>query len=179
MIKNEEHYPAQQVEKFRFGGDLEVSFRLIQPGDADLLTEFFHSHSKRTIIYRYFTPLRELTAGQIHKFVDLDFENDTAIIGLASIRGHKRMVCVGRYFRDQQSNSAELAITVHDDLQRRGLGTFLLRQLIRIARAHGIDKMTADVIADNHGMMALLRNCSRNLEISLEAGVYHVEFPVL
>jgi GNAT superfamily N-acetyltransferase len=172
-----EQDPAQHIQKARFG-DVEISFRLIRPGDGDLLNEFFHSHSEQTIIHRYFTPIKELTANQVHEFVNIDLQNDTAIIGLATDRGQERMVCVGRYFGDRQSNSAEVAITVHDDLQGRGLGTFLLRHLIDTARAHGIATLTFEVMADNHAMMALLRKCSRKLHVNLDSGVYHVEFPL-
>jgi RimJ/RimL family protein N-acetyltransferase len=167
-----------QGKKVWFGDSLDITFRLIRHDDAALLKEFFLSHSKQTVLHRYFAPLNELTVAQIGKFVDLDFKNDTAIVGLVPFHGRERMLCVGRYFRDPATNSAEIAITVHDDFQGQGIGTFLLRNLIRIARAHGIEELTADVLVDNPAMMRLLHRCSDELEISVDAGVYHVIFPV-
>lgn len=161
-----------------FGHHLNIFFRPIRHEDAPLLQEFFQSHSAQTILHRYFAPLRELSTEQISRFVDLDYSNDMAIIGLVPFQGRQRMLCVGRYFREPVANSAEIAITVHDDYQGRGIGTFLLRNLIRIACAHGIETLTADVMADNHAMMALLRKCSDKLDISLDAGIYHVTFPI-
>jgi GNAT superfamily N-acetyltransferase len=169
---------AADERKVRFGDGLDIDFRRIRHDDAALLKEFFQSHSKETILHRYFAPLRELSADQIQKFVDLDYENDMAIVGLVPYQCRQRMLCVGRFYRDRSTNSAEIAITVHDDFQRRGVGAFLLRALIRIAHEYGIETLTADVLADNHAMMGLLRKYSSNLEIGLEAGVYHVVFPL-
>ena len=169
---------TEKGKKAWFGHHLDIFFRPIRHEDTALLREFFHSHSAQTILHRYFGPLRELSPEQISRFVDLDFSNDMAIIGLVPFEGRQRMLCVGRYYRNPGLNSAEIAITVHDDYQGHGIGTFLLRNLIRIARAHGIERLTADVMADNHAMMALLRKCSDKLDVTLDAGIYHVTFPI-
>jgi hypothetical protein len=40
------------------------------------LKEFFHSHSERTILYRYFTPLHDLPPELVQQFVNLDYHNN-------------------------------------------------------------------------------------------------------
>jgi acetyltransferase len=162
-----------------FRGHLNIFFRPIRPSDAVLLREFFHSHSEQTIYYRYFSPLRELSPEQVRKFVILDYQNDMALVGLTRFQGRDRMLCVGRYVRNSSGNDAEVAITIHDDYQRHGLGTFLLRALIKIAHEHGLSALTADVLADNHGMMRLLHKCSAHLKIDFKSGVYHVSLPLV
>jgi GNAT superfamily N-acetyltransferase len=169
---------ASSGKKPWFGNDLKIDFRPIRHEDAGWLNEFFKSHSKATILHRYFAPLLELSPEQIRKFVDLDYEKDMAIIGLVPFQDRERILCVGRFFRDSKGNSAEIAITVHDDFQGRGIGTFLLRALIRIARAYGIAELTADVLAENNAMMCVLHKCSHKLSIDLSASVYHVVLPI-
>jgi RimJ/RimL family protein N-acetyltransferase len=169
-------YPQQYETRSRFSGHLNIFFRPIKPADADLLKEFFRSHSERTILYRYFTPLHDLPPELVRQFVNLDYHNDMAIVGMVPFEGREKMLCVGRYCRNPTANDAEIAITVHDQWQRHGIGTFLFKFLTRIARENGITGFTADVMADNHGMLRLIRKCADKIESTLEAGVYHLCF---
>jgi RimJ/RimL family protein N-acetyltransferase len=55
---------------------------------------------------------------------------------------------------------AEIAVTIVDDWQGRGLGTALLTRLSGRARCEGIHRFTALVAEDNTAMAGLLRNMS-------------------
>ena len=91
---------------------------------------------------------------------------------------------VARYVRDAEDpQAAEIAVTIIDDWQGRGLGTELLAQLSDRARQEGIRRFTALVAADNKAMAGLLRNVSAELvrygpgtveyEITLAPGEEH------
>lgn len=53
--------------------------------------------------------------------------------------------------------SAEMALSVADDYQRRGLGSALFEALAAAAGHRGIRTLRAEVLIDNCGMLALLR----------------------
>ena len=83
-----------------------------------------------------------------------------------------RGVGIARYVRcADDPQAADIAVTVVDGWQRRGLGTELLRLLCDRARQEGICRFTAEVAADNAAVLALLRN--------LSAGLVHSEFGIL
>lgn len=176
-IKPESHpYPLEYETTARFAEHLEISFRPIKPTDSSLLNEFFHSHSEQTILHRYFTQLHNLPPDLLYQFVNVDYNHDMAIVGLVPFKGREKMLCVGRYCQNPGANDAEIAITVHDDCQRRGIGTFLFKVLTEIAWENGIAGFTADVMADNHGMLRLIHNGAEKIQSTLDAGVYHLCF---
>jgi GNAT superfamily N-acetyltransferase len=84
------------------------------------------------------------------------------------------MIAVGRYFRDRATNEAEVALTLHDDYQKKGIGTFLMRYLAKVAADHGITAFRADVLADNTGMMRVFQKLARKVEVESGDGVSKV-----
>jgi GNAT superfamily N-acetyltransferase len=82
-------------------------------------------------------------------------------------------VAVGRYSADT-TTSAEVAFTVHDELQGRGIGRWLLRRLAAVARHHGIDTFVAYVLPTNARMLNVFQHAGLAMESRLEDGVYTV-----
>lgn len=64
---------------------------------------------------------------------------------------------VGRYIVEEGGACAELAITVLDAMQRRGVGTALFNALAAVARADGIHELGFEALADNEAVMSLVR----------------------
>jgi RimJ/RimL family protein N-acetyltransferase len=134
----------------------EVVIRQIHRDDAPLLADGFARLGPESRRLRFLRRKDELTPAELRYFTDIDHHDHEALgaLDLAARGG----VGVARYVRDASDpQSAEIAVTVVDDWQGRGLGTELLAQLSGRARAAGIRRFTALVSADNAAMIALLR----------------------
>ena len=70
-----------------------------------------------------------------------------------------QVVAEARYAVDSQGESAEFAIVVADDWQRRGLGERAMRALADAAVRSGLHWLHGEVFADNRPMLALMRRC--------------------
>jgi RimJ/RimL family protein N-acetyltransferase len=133
-----------------------VVIRQIHSSDAPLLADGFARLSPESRRLRFLRRKDELSAAELRYFTDVDHHDHEALGALDHAGG--RGVGVARYVRDADDpQAAEIAVTVVDDWQGRGLGTELLAQLSGRARAAGIRRFTALVSADNAAMTALLR----------------------
>jgi RimJ/RimL family protein N-acetyltransferase len=111
---------------------------------------------------RFLTGKKELSGAELRYFTDVDHHDHEALGALNHADG--RGVGIARYIRHADDpQTAEIAVTIVDDWQGRGLGAELLTRLSGRARCEGIHRFTALVAADNRAMAGLLRNMSASL----------------
>ncbi len=136
-----------------------VLIRPVQSADAPLLADGFARLSDASRQMRFLTKKQELSPAELRYFTDVDHHDHEALGALDHAGG--RGVGVARYVRDTEDpQAAEIAVTIVDDWQGRGLGTELVAQLSDRARQEGIRRFTALVAADNAAVAALLQNMS-------------------
>ena len=153
-----------------------VLIRQVHSADAPLLADGFARLSPESRRLRFLRRKNELTPAELRYFTDVDHHDHEALGALDHAGG--RGVGIARYVRDAgDPQSAEIAVTVVDDWQGRGLGTELLAQLSGRARAEGIRRFTALVSADNAAMAALLRSVSAS-PVHREYGTVEYEIPL-
>jgi acyl-CoA hydrolase/RimJ/RimL family protein N-acetyltransferase len=167
-------YPMKYERYLTLEDGLEVLLRPIQPSDEGSLRELFYSHSEETVLHRYFARVKRLTHEQVQKLVTLDYRDEMALAGFVTEQDRTRMICVGRYHRDPATNEAEVAFTVHDAFQGRGLGRRLAEALAVVARENGIGAFVALVLPDNPRMLRVLQRLPGTCETRLSDGVYRV-----
>jgi acetate---CoA ligase (ADP-forming) len=71
---------------------------------------------------------------------------------------------------------AEVAVEVADRLHDRGLATILIERLARVAAEHGITRFVAEVLPQNHAMLAVFCD-GFDANVALREGSDAVEFP--
>jgi RimJ/RimL family protein N-acetyltransferase len=137
-------------------GDV-VRIRQVRPDDAAALARAYANLSEESRYRRFFTVLPELTESTLKAAVEVDHENHEALIALPLESAEIVGEC--RFIRNaDQPDSADAGVTVVDAWQGRGLGFALLTRLSERALELGIEYFTADVLAENRTMLALLRS---------------------
>ena len=148
-------YPAELTGHFEAAGET-LTIRPIRPEDAAAHAEFFKRLPPEDIRFRFFTALRELSAEQMARFTQVDFEREMAFIAVRESTGET--VGVGRLVREGLNDVGEFAITVQPDMKGRGLASHLLQRLIDWGRAQGMREIVGQVLADNQPMLAFVRH---------------------
>lgn len=136
-----------------------VTVRPVRPADAALLAAGFARLSEESRFRRFLAPMRRLTPRQLDFLTDVDHHDHEAIGAVVVEDGVETGVGVARFVRfTARPHEADLALTVSDEWQGRGLGGLLLRRLARRAREEGVTRFTADVLATNRAVLHLLRS---------------------
>jgi GNAT superfamily N-acetyltransferase len=127
----------------------------ITPRDAPLLADGFARLSAESRRLRFLAAKPTLTQAELRYLTEVDGHKHEAIGAIDPATGTG--VAVARFVRDERNPTrAEVAITVADEWQHRGVGKLLLARLADRAREEGISHFTALVSGDNNSMHALL-----------------------
>ncbi len=151
-----------------------VHLRPIRPEDADALTGLMDRSSDQTRYYRFFGPMKRLSAKELHRFTHVDHDSRVAFVVLLG----DQIIGVGRYDRYPGTDDAEVAFLIEDAHQRRGLGSVLLEHLAAAARERGIKRFVAEVLAQNSTMVRVFQDAGYKSQRSYEDGVVHLAFPI-
>jgi acetyltransferase len=147
-------YPAELCEVWERGGE-RLIVRPIRPEDAEAHRAFFQRLPPEDIRYRFFSPLRELSAEQTARMTQIDYDREMAFI--ANRASDLATVAVARLAREDDPATAEFAVIVQPDMKGSGVATHLMLRLIDWARSRGISEIFGQVLADNAPMLAFAR----------------------
>lgn len=149
-----------------------LHLRAIRPNDRDRLREEFLKLSSATVRDRFFSVKFDLTPAELSYFTEVDFEQHVALVAELECGDQRRPVAVGRLVRDSVlPDHSEIAITVTDEMQGKGIGSVLLDCLTDCARRLGVHHMDASVLAENTRMMSMIRKAGLPYSSQLQHGV--------
>lgn len=138
------------VVRLRGGGA--VVIRRVGAEDAQALQQFFRDLSPASRYRRFLRVIRELPEDMVARFTHPDPTGEAVLV--ASLP-HSRARILGMTQYAGGGESSEIAVAVADAYQRQGLGYRLLDALLNVAVETGIERIHADVLADNHAMRQL------------------------
>jgi RimJ/RimL family protein N-acetyltransferase len=153
-----------------------LTVRAVDADDTAALITMHRSLSQQTVYQRFLAGMPELAPAQADRFTHVDGSRRVALVVVDTA---EHLVAVARYDRQPPDYlQAEVAIVIADRFQRHGLGTALVRMLIVLARAAGVEAFTADVLTTNTGMHRTFKDAGLRASSSYDAGVSHLTMPL-
>ena len=132
-----------------------IGVRPVEPGDRRRLEEGLERLSPRSRYQRFFVPTDQLSDRDWTYLTTIDHRRHEALLGIDAATGEG--VGVARYVViDADPVTADIAVTVADAWQGRGVGRALLRRLAERARENGIERFSGLILAENTPMLRLM-----------------------
>jgi len=143
--------------------------RLVEGNQAQDLIDLVDMCSAESRFQRFHTGMPALRPAMAEQLAT------TASLGLRDRRG--RLVADARYM-PTRTGEAELAVLIADDYQGRGLGAALLAVLFQKAADEGREALSAEVLASNEAVIALLSKLAPVETVGHEQGARRLRIPL-
>jgi acetyltransferase len=164
-------YPCELEEAVELRG-LHVLLRPIRPEDARAYAEFIARTDAPDLQYRFFSRVRRVTEQDLARYTQIDYDREMAFVAEAAVdSGAREILGEARIMVYPDGESAEFALLVRSDVQRRGLGDALMRKLIDYCRARRKTALIGQMRPENRAMIALSRRRGMDIEVAPEGNL--------
>jgi GNAT superfamily N-acetyltransferase len=165
---------AERTERISTRDGKTLFVRPMTPDDRPAYLREFEQLSAETRYRRFLAPITDLTSSEVTYFTNVDHRDHEALIALT---GEGEIVGVGRYIRlEAGADVAEVAVTVADAWQGRGVGTALLNRLAERGARAGVRAFRGVCLTENTDMQRLLRQRGPDTKASRpEPGLVEIE----
>jgi len=167
-------YPGELEEELSWHGR-RLLLRPIRPEDLPQHRRLLAATTPEDRRARFFSAVNELPESDLTRLTQIDYERDMAFIASAPDgAGAAETLGVVRASTDPENLEAEFAILVRSDLKQQGLGSLLMRKLIRYCRERGTARLVGDTLGDNRAMLHLAQALGFHRERGVSGAVHLV-----
>ena len=154
-----------------------VLLRQVLPTDKERLREGLRQLSPRSRYLRFFSSVDHLTESQLDYLTNPDQIDHVAWGAINPANPDLRGLGIARFIRqDDPPDSAEIAITIADDYQHRGLGKVLLGVLYLLAGLRGIRSLQGILLPENLPVFRRLQDIGARL--TRQGNLFQLALPV-
>lgn len=165
-------------ERLSLGSGESVCLRLIRPADKEAMLRAFAELSAQSRHKRFFGAKHTLSEEELRYFTEIDGWDHFALAAVLMQEDGQEGDGLGiaRCIRlADDPECAEVAVTVIDRMQGKGLGRALLERLITAAIERGIARFRFECLAHNQEMQRLVRKVCRVVETRSDGEILIVE----
>jgi acyl-CoA hydrolase len=168
-------YPTE-LETYRTTkAGLEIFLRPVRMSDEPLLKDLFYSLSDNSLYRRFISRRKDMPHERLQEFVIIDYSKEMAIVATVKKEDKEVIVGLGQYAINPETHTAEIAFTVRDDYQNKGVGSEMLTYLTHHAKRQGLLGFTAEVLVENRAMLHLFNKMGFIMDSRVEEDVYELK----
>jgi RimJ/RimL family protein N-acetyltransferase len=168
-------YPESLERKIQLPTGMEILFRPVKIKDEPMLKNFFYDLSDQSKYTRFMSIRKDIPHEMLQKFVAIDYSQAMAILAVIPHSEQETLMGIGQYYINPKTHMADVAFVMGDAYQRQGIGTALCSYLSYLAQKKGLFGFTADVLAENHGMMRVFEKLGFPIERNFISGSYELK----
>ena len=172
-------YPDELEHYDTLHDGTEIFFRPVKPADEHTLTEMLYSLSMDSVEKRYFTHTKKFPHKDVQRLTNLDYIQDLAIVGVVPSPSGDDIVAIAQYFLNAETKAAEVAFIVQDEWQDKGMGTYLLSYLTKIALSNGVKSFYATVLPTNKAMLNIFYNSGYKVNTEFDGSSYTITYDLI
>jgi acetyltransferase len=169
-------YPSEYVSRWTMENEIDILFRPIRSEDEPMMVKFHQTLSDESVYLRFFH-MEKLESRIAHERLiqrcSNDYDREMALVAerIPPRNDEREILAVGRLSKARIATEAELAILVTDRYQGHGLGTELLRRLIRMGREERLSKIVAHILPENVPMRQMAKRFGFETRKSADPGI--------
>jgi acetyltransferase len=155
-------YPARYERQIQLQDRTPITVRPIRPEDERRVKAWHRTLSDRSVALRYDMPLgleERVAHERLSRVCFVDYDREMVLVAERkdSVTSEREILGIGRLNRLRGEGVAEFALVIGDPWQGKGLGTALLRVMLEVAHAEGLQRVTGWIHADNLAMLQAAR----------------------
>jgi acyl-CoA hydrolase len=163
------------LEETRLIGRKKVTFRPVKLTDERSIQEHYYRLDKTDVVSRFFHEKKSFVSKQIERTFIIDYHKDLTIVAVEGQSGFEKVLAVGEYYFNPETEMAEIAFSVEKDWQGKGLSSIVIQKLAEAAKRSGIKGLTAYTAKENKRMVKLFHSLDYEVKAVSQGNMIYLE----
>jgi acyl-CoA hydrolase/RimJ/RimL family protein N-acetyltransferase len=163
------------LEESRVIDGRKITFRPVKPTDERPIQEHYYGLDKTDVVSRFFHEKTSFVSKQIERTFIIDYHKDMTLVVVEGQVGFEKVLAVGEYYLNPETNLAEIAFSVDKGWQGKGLSSIIIKKLAEAAKKNGIKGLTAYTDKENKRMVKLFNTLEYEVKNKYENNMIYLE----
>ena len=172
-------YPFNYILPATLKNGTPLILRPIRPEDEPLIVQFHRELSEHSIRQRYFEFMsldQRVARERLVRICFNDYDREWAIVAEIDQDNKKQIIGTGRLTRIPGLSQAQFKLIIMDAFHHLGLGSQLMKHLLRIAKQEKIEVVNGYILSENSGMLKICEKLGFTLHQDKDPLIVHAQW---